>query len=260
MDAQLSMAVIENLLAQIEDLKAGDSSKESILSGATYYSMPGIPNPRIVDYYASEVGVLDDLYSIQRVVDVMGNENRTSEELIKLNPDGAVPFLKLKDGTVVAETIAICQLIESSGIGSTKLFGESVTEKGVVNMWQRRVEQHICLPAFNFFRCGPAREMFKDRGMHGHLLPEMAASAKETVLKELKWLEGLVSGSGSDFICLNKISIADVQLYCVLQFILEFAALGAPPIPEALEGLPWLQAWYARMGARPAAAASVPSQ
>ena len=92
-------------------MKGTSGSIPDLLKGATYYSMPGIPNPRIVDYYAAEVGVLDELYKIQRIVDVMANENR-SPEMLKLNPDGAVPFLQLADGTVVAETVSICKLNE----------------------------------------------------------------------------------------------------------------------------------------------------
>jgi hypothetical protein len=49
--------------------------------------MPGIPNPQIVDYFASEVGVLDELYKIQRVVDVMANENRTPEVRLPQDSD-----------------------------------------------------------------------------------------------------------------------------------------------------------------------------
>ena len=82
---------------------------------------------------------MDDLYKIQKHIDCMANENR-GPECIALNPDGGLPFLKFTDGTVVAETISICKLIEDAGIGSTKLFGDSVVEKGVISMWQRRVD------------------------------------------------------------------------------------------------------------------------
>lgn len=255
MDGDLSKKVIENLLDQIDELKT-DGEIPNILDGATYYSCPGIPNPRVVDLYAAEAGILDQLYKVQRVVDVIGNENR-NPEMMALNPDGATPFLKLADGTVVAETIAIAELLEGSGIGSTKLFGDTTVEKGLVHMWQRRVEQHIVQNCFDYFRSGPAREMFKERGMHAFATPEIAATKKAAILAGLKWLEDIVSGN--EFICLDRITIVDIQLYATLHFILTFDMGAGPPLPDAFEGLTWFPAWYKRMDARPSAAATLPS-
>ncbi len=245
-------ALDENIFIQATRLD------ENILDGAVYYSAPGLPNPQVVDYYAAEVGVLDALYKIQKIVNVMENENRSSENLA-MNPDGGVPFLKFKDGTVVAETITICKLIEDAGIGSAKLFGDSTVEKGVISMWQRRVDGHICMPAMDHFRWGPAREMFKGRGQHAQGQPEAAEGRKQHVLHELKWLEGIVD-QNSSFICCNKITIADVQLYCILNFFMTFDAIGTPCLKGCLDGLPWLTAWHARMQQRPAEAASKPSK
>jgi len=256
MDADTSTKVVAVLLDEIDRLKTDSGAMPNILEGATYYSAPGIPNPRIVDYYAAEVGILDQLYKIQQPVDVMANENR-NPEMVALNPDGAVPFLKLADGTVVAETIAIAELIEGSGIGSTKLFGNTTVEKGVVHMWQRRVEQHIVLNCFDFFRSGPARELFKERGMHAFQIPEVAATKKAAALAGLKWLEDLMSGQ--EFICLNRLTIVDIQLYVTLHFITTFAAMGEPPLADAFEGLTWVPAWYKRMDARPSSAATLPA-
>ena len=101
--------------------------------------------------------------------------------------------------------------------------------------------------------------MFKERGMHANGQPDASAGRKEHVLKDLKWLEGLVNQSDS-FICGNKISIVDIQLYCILNFFMVFDAVGPPIFKGCFDGLPWLTAWHARMGARPAATASMPSK
>ena len=114
------------------------------------WSLPGAPNPRVVDMYAAEKGALDYLYSIQYVCDLAGMENR-GPEAQKLNPSGGVPWIEFDDGTAVAETVAICELLEEVGTGRS-LLGESMKERATVRMWQRRVEQQIILPSFDAYR------------------------------------------------------------------------------------------------------------
>jgi hypothetical protein len=100
--------------------------------------------------YAAEKGALDYLYSIQYVCDLAGMENR-GPEAQKLNPSGGVPWIEFDDGTAVAETVAICELLEEVGTGRS-LLGESMKERATVRMWQRRVEQQIILPSFDAYR------------------------------------------------------------------------------------------------------------
>jgi len=256
MNSETSSKVVAVLLDQIDSLKS--PKIPDLFDGAEYYSMPGIPNPQIVDYYAAEVGVLDDLWKIMKKIDVMANENRTPE-ILKLNPDGGLPFLKLSNGKVIAETIAICKLIEDAGISTVKLFGNSATEQAEIFMWQRRVDGRICMPAMDHFRWGPAREMFKERGQHADGQPEAADGRKRAVISQLQWLEGLMDKS-SEFICCNKITIVDIQLFCILNFFMTFDAVGPPCFKGCFDGLPWLTAWHARMISRPAQKASLPSE
>jgi len=100
--------------------------------------------------YAAEKGALDYLYSIQYVCDLAGMENR-GPEAQKLNPSGGVPWIEFDDGTAVAETVAICELLEEVGTGRS-LLGENMKERATVRMWQRRVEQQIILPSFDAYR------------------------------------------------------------------------------------------------------------
>ena len=65
------------------------------------------PNPKLVRMFAAEKG-----YDFSEVieVDLAGGENRRGEYLDK-NPAGQIPCVEY-DGKVIAETIAICELIE----------------------------------------------------------------------------------------------------------------------------------------------------
>ena len=69
-----------------------------------YWTLPGAPNPRVVDMFAAECGI--DLSPIEFVVDLRGGENRGPAAL-QLNPSGGVPWLEfgwnghLGDGSAV---------------------------------------------------------------------------------------------------------------------------------------------------------------
>ena len=54
-------------------------------------------------------GCIDKLEEIP--VDVFGGENRTPEFLAK-NPAGTVPALVLADGSIMGETLAICEYLD----------------------------------------------------------------------------------------------------------------------------------------------------
>ena len=78
--------------------------------------------------------------------------------------------------------------------------------------------------------------------------PHAADDLKATVQENYAWLEPLIAGR--EYICGDRFTLADVQLYCFA----EFGAMVGQGIPA---DLPNLQAWFARVGARSSVAASV---
>jgi glutathione S-transferase len=210
----------------------------------------GAPNPRVTVMAAAEKGI--DLNIV--LVDLVNLENRSPEQYAR-NPSGALPYVQLTDGSYVGETIAICELMEED-VPIPSLFGSTASERATTRMWQRRVEQQICLPIISGLRWGPAKDFFQQRGMHGMMANDEAAAQQFAVAKsQLKWLDDcmLVAGS-SDFICGARYSVADLQLYCFL----DWAASPTGPVPDILTSasLPWVSAWFERVNRRPAAAAS----
>ena len=73
-----------------------------------------------------------------------------------------MPYLELDDGTVVAETVAICEMMEEA-VPAPPLFGSTLKDRAVTRMWQRRVEQMIVLNQFSAFRFGAALKLFEGR-------------------------------------------------------------------------------------------------
>ena len=62
-----------------------------------------------------------------------------------------VPALVLDDGTVIAESVAICRYFEALH-PEPPLFGRGALESALVEMWNRRAELHLCLPVATVFQ------------------------------------------------------------------------------------------------------------
>jgi glutathione S-transferase len=77
-------------------------------------------------------------------------------------------------------------------------------------------------------------------------LPEAAAGLKLIAQEKLAWLDGLIEGR--EFICGPRLTMADIMLFAFLDFgakVGQSFDLDLSTIPE----------WFARMRARPSAAA-----
>lgn len=65
------------------------------------------PNPRVVTMFIAEKGIAVP----RQTVDIMSGENRQPADLA-LNATGGLPILLCDDGTVIPESIAICEYLE----------------------------------------------------------------------------------------------------------------------------------------------------
>ena len=104
------------------------------------------PNPRRVRVFLAEKGIT--VPSVQ--VDIGKAENREAAYLAK-NPLGGVPILELDDGTVIAESVAICRYFEETQ-PNPPLMGIDAKDKAIVEMWSRRTELEVALPIMQTFR------------------------------------------------------------------------------------------------------------
>ena len=85
--------------------------------------------------------------------------------------------------------------------------------------------------------------MFQNRV---HCIPQASDDLKATAQEKLTWLDGLIAGR--QFICGDRLTMADVLLFVFLDF---FAGIKQP----LNENNKNILAWYGRMKARPSAAA-----
>ncbi|HVA77805.1 MAG TPA: glutathione S-transferase [Candidatus Binataceae bacterium] len=197
------------------------------------------PNPRAMRMYMAEKGIKIET----RNVDLMKAENRRPPYTDR-NPGGQLPALELDNGACIGETVAIWEYLEEKH-PTPALIGATAEERAEARMWQRRVELKITEHLYNGFRYSEGAELFKDRM---RILPEAAPGLKQTVQDGLKWLDAQLAGR--DFIAGKRFTIADIILYCALDF---GSSVGQKVDPS----LKNLSAWFARVDARPSTKASL---
>lgn len=196
------------------------------------------PNPRVVNMFLAEKGV-----EIDRVqVDIMAGENRQDAHLAR-NPAGQAPTLELDDGTFIAEITAICEYLDEL-YPEPPLIGSTPQERAVTRMWARRIDLQVVEPMLIGFRSSEGFAMFKDRV---RLLPQAAADLKTLAQERIAWLDGLI-GDGP-FVAGARLTLADILLFCTMDF---GASVGQPLNSDNKN----IIAWFARMNARPSAAAT----
>lgn len=196
------------------------------------------PNPHVVRMFAAEKNVSFETEDI----DLMAGANRQSEYL-KVNASGQLPCLIADDGTVIAEITAICEYLDEVGSGAS-LIGETAEERATTRMWTRRVDLNICEPLANGFRYAEGLPIFKERMI---TIPEAAEGLKQIAREKLAWLDGLMA-DGRPFIAGDKLTLADILLYCML----DFGNNVGQPFDQNLAAI---KPWFERMAARPSASA-----
>ena len=193
------------------------------------------PNPRRVRIFAAEKGIALDT----RDLSIPAREHK-SDEFTALNPRGQTPALQLDDGTVIAESVAICRYLEGLQ-PEPPLFGTGAKEQALVEMWNRRVELILMPPVGAVW---VHTHKFTER-LPGRNL-EWGESNRPRVDEALRFLDA--SLAGREFLAADHFTISDVLLLCTVDFA---GFIGI----EMADDLTNLRAWHARVSARPSAAA-----
>ena len=201
-----------------------------------FYNSPNpAPNPRRVRIFAAEKGITLET----RDLSIPAREHK-SDEFVALNPRGQTPALQLDDGTVIAESVAICRYLEGLH-PEPPLFGTSPKEQALIEMWCRRVEMILMPPVgavwvhtHKFTAAIPGRNA------------EWGESNRPRVDDAMRYFDA--SLEGREFLASDAYSIADILLLCTVDFA-GFVGMAVPA------DLTHLQAWHARVSARPSAAA-----
>jgi glutathione S-transferase len=231
-----------------------------VLKLKAFYTAPMAPSPKVVDLFAREKGI--DLSSVECLVDIGAAAESRKGAHLKRNPSGQVPYFELEDGTIIAESVAMCEYLEDM-VPEPPLIGRSPEQRACTRMWMQRLQEHYIWPAFCAFRCWTASAdcdgMFKDyfskplaRG-HAALLPSAYKDMQAWALARLRWLEAQKAAAQSRFICGNELTLVDIQVFATLN---GFSGMSQPFLQEHGAELPWLTQWFAHMKERESVKAS----
>jgi glutathione S-transferase len=193
------------------------------------------PNPRRVRIFLAEKGVTLPTEAVD-----LGAQAHKAPAYRAINPMQRLPALVLDDGTVIAESIAICRYIEALH-PRPPLFGEGALEQALIEMWQRRVEFHLLAIVSSVFRhLHPAMAPLE--------VPQVAAwgeANKPRVLEFLTFLDGELKTR--PYVAGPRFSVADITAVVAVDFM-KPAKIAVP------EGFANIQRWHAEVSARPSVA------
>lgn len=200
------------------------------------YDSKMAPNPRRTRIFLAEKGISVPTEQ----VDMMKMEHKTPE-YTAINPLQRMPVLVLDDGTVIAESLAICRYFEGVQL-EPPLFGVGAKESALVEMWSRRVENNFFATVAAVFRhLHPAM-----KELEVPQVPAWAEANKPRVTQFLDLLDGELGKR--EFIAGDRFSIADITAMCTVDFM-KPARLAMP------EGATNVKRWHAAVSARPSAKA-----
>lgn len=197
------------------------------------YTTTGAPNPDRVTFFLKEKGKLDAVEQVE--LQLMKGEHRTPEYRSK-NPAGRVPALELDDGTVLAESRAICTYLESV-FPEPNLMGANPLETAQIEMWDRRVELMLMSSIAGWFRHGsPAAA-----ALEPVQCKEWSELSEKATYKAADYFDKVLGEQ--EFVAGSRFTNADITLFVSVNF-------GRYVRFKAWEGRQNLSRWFDQMQQR----------
>ena len=175
----------------------------------------GLPNSTPVEYYLKVRGLCDK-YPIVAVNILASDKNPNGEvrgEMTKKLPGGAIPALELGDGTIIEESNAIMEYLESAH-PEGRLEGDDAKTRAINRMWNDKFEKMVSENALDAFRTGPGKDIFTNR------FPCLEA-AHETFTKRVEHFMAIMEKGipATGFLGGSRPNIADLRMVGCFEFM-----------------------------------------
>src|SRR5271170_336124 len=194
------------------------------------------PNPRRVRIFLAEKEITVPSEQVD-----LGALGQRSAAYTAINPMQRVPALVLDDGTVIAESIAICRYFEALQ-PDPPLFGRGALDSALVEMWNRRAEFNLYLPVSNVFRhLHPGAKT-----LEVPQVPEWGEVNKPRIFEFLQLLDGELKDRS--YLAGDAYSVADITAMIAVDFM----RVSKLAVPDTLTNL---KRWHQAVATRPSAAA-----
>jgi glutathione S-transferase len=206
------------------------------------YDCRTAPSPRRARLFIAEKGLTVE--TVQ--VDLAKGEHLT-DAFRAISPQCTVPVLKLDDGDVITENVAIARYLEEM-FPAVPLLGRTPAEKAHVAEWNARIEFEGLAPIADTLR-NSARG-FQGRALVGprgfEQIPALAERGRQRLADFFVTLDSRLAGR--DFVVGDGLTMADITAVVAVDF-----AAWVKQVPG--DDLVQLRRWHAAMKARPAYAA-----
>lgn len=202
------------------------------------YDFALAPNPGRVRAFLKEKGIEMNFHEVN-----VREGQQHQEPYVTKNPFRLTPFLELDDGTVIAESMAICRYLEELN-PEPNLLGRDAKERAVIEMWNRRVE----LDGFGNLSSAARNTvpMFQGRVLPGlksdhPQVPEVAQRSRELVALFLPKLDAQLAENA--FVAGDRFTVADITALFLIR--------GVKAQEMDLSGCPNIERWFGEVSARP---------
>jgi len=202
-----------------------------------YTNVPAPINPRKVQILMHEKSITDiTLINVDR----FDAKLHKTPEFTAKNALQQIPILELDDGSVIAESIAVCRYLDEM-YPDPPMFGTTPFERAKVEQWNQSVQFNIFNPIGSAWR--HMSEAGKKRfGAESQIIRygnEMTAMA----LSRFGWLDQVLS-DGRAFLTGDRFAMPDVIMQCALEFGKHSDTTISPDLEH-------LSAYAQRIGSRP---------
>ena len=197
------------------------------------YTFARAPNPRRVHWLMAEKGVTD-LETVE--VDIMAGEHK-SPGFRERAGFAHIPALELRDGTVITESLAICRYLEAL-YPDPNLFGRTLEEATIIEMWTRRCEIYLANPLMMAVRhAHPALAALEAP------VPEVGSYNLAMAERFMRALERQLDGKS--YIAADRLTMADIVTAVGVDFA---RMIRYRPPAELARFSTWLAAMRERPG------------
>jgi glutathione S-transferase len=206
-----------------------------------FYDCTPAPSPRRARIFLAEKKVEPETVQVD-----LANREQLSPEFRKLNPQCTVPVLVLDDGTVLTENAGIAHYLEAV-YPEPPLLGRTPAEKGLVAMWNARVEYDGLSAIAEALR--NRAKGFAGRALAGpedyEQIPQLSERGAARAARFVQMLNERLEGR--DYLATDDFTMADITALVTVDF--------AAWIKVTTDGLVNLQRWHEAVSARPSAQA-----
>lgn len=194
------------------------------------YHYPLCPFSRKVRVHLAEKGLSFDM--------VLENFWKRRREFAKFNPAMQVPVLVEQDGTILPDSLSICEFLEDN-YQNNNLIGKTSTEKAEV----RRIISWFDIKFYNEVTKYLLNEkVIRYYTRIGEPSSDAIRAAKSNIVPHLKYIEFLTRNNS--WLAGEKITLADISAACQLSVV---DYMGEVP----WDNYPKVKEWYALVKSRP---------